>query len=485
MPASLWTPGAILPEPGVGFRITRRGGTGLGGLPFGVAAAVFASSWGPVGVVTDVFNVQQAKTVFGDDATAKIVQDAIDGGATKVRCVRLGGSGAAAGSKNLLDTTGSPITAATFTNRYPGDRVIGVTITDNLADGALRDFKIWEQIDSVWTLRQVVSFKKRGSSPADPAAVEPTELANAFAAAGSDWGTIAFVAAGSNILATISSPSAVSGGVDPTPANGDYSTAFAALGAARGWNELIVDTASNAIHLIVASFITNQINSGNFVSAVVGQNTSVAIATRLAESAAFNHFGMSYVINGFTAGGVNYEGYRAAARYAGMIVTKPVSTATTRAVVTGATAVYGTLTDQDRTNALTKGAIVFASNSEGQVWVVQGLTTFITETGDYDAGWKKKRRQRTRFKAIQLIADTADKLAGVINNDPDGHATVLGIGQQVATMMTNAREIRSLEMELDESIPAQGESATFRIGIVDMDSLEKLYFTFEFQYDTA
>lgn len=485
MPASLWTPGAVLPEPGVGFRITKRGGTGLVGLPFGVVGAVFASSWGPVGVVTDVTNVTQAQTVFGDDATAKIVQDALDGGATKVRCVRLGGGAPAAGSKTITDTTGSPINAATWTNKYPGTRPIGLTITDNVADGALRDFKVWEQINSVWTLRQVVSFKKRGSAPADPAAVEPTELVNAFAAAGSDWGSLAFLAAGNNILQTISSPSLVTGGVNATPTNGDYSTALSILGAARGVNEVIVDSVNTGIHGIVASFVTNQINTGNFLAAVIGQDTSVAIATRLSEVGGWNHIGLSYVINGFTAGGINYQGYRAAARYAGMIVTRPVSTATTRAVVTGATAVYGSLSDQDRIAALTRGAIVFAPNADGQVWVVQGLTTFITESGDYDLGWKKKRRQRTRFKLIQLIADTADKLAGTINNDPDGHATVLGIGQQVATQMISHREIRHFEMALDESIPPQGDSATFRVGVVDLDSLEKMYFTFAFQYATV
>jgi tail sheath protein len=478
MVAVIWTPGTIIPRPGVGFRIINIGQPEPSGAPYGVVAAAFSASWGPLAEVRSIRSITEASRVYGDTAGVEVVKEAIRGGALDVRCIRVG-TGGTVPSLNLVDTAGSPITALTITGRSAGTRPIAVTNKVNGQDTSKKDFTVWENVSGVYVLRQVFTYNVSAS-------VEPTNLYNAIVAAGSDWIAAAFVTNGSGVLALVASPTAITGGTNPTIVNADYSTAFDVLGANRGWNELVIDSESTTLQAVVAAYVTNQLNHGNFVGAVIGEPTSVAIATRLTDGRAYNNLGLSYVANGFkNIDGTTIEGWKAAARYAGMISSKPVNRATTHMPVPAAVSIVGLLSDSDLESALNAGLIVFSSSQAGNVWVEQGLTTFNTSNQDYDIGWKKLRRRRTRFQFMQRVTDSVDAQMGNLDNDDSGQNTVIGLAYRIADEMIAERALRRANIYVDPNRVSQGDYAFFVAELVDLDSLEKAHITFAFQFGTV
>src|SRR5690606_13818953 len=117
------------------------------------------------------------------------------------------------------------------------------------------------------------------------------------------------------------------------------------------------------------------------------------------------------------------EGYKAAARVAGMIASSEITESLTHAVVTGATDIIGPLTNAEIEKAILSGAIVFTFNPQKQVHIEYGINTLVTPSADQDIGWKKIRRVKTRDFLIDSIAATWDPIVGKINNSPDGRAT--------------------------------------------------------------
>ena len=111
------------------------------------------------------------------------------------------------------------------------------------------------------------------------------------------------------------------------------------------------------------------------------------------------------------------DGYKAAARVAGMVAAASITDSLTHAVVQGATGIEGALTNAEIEQAIQSGALVFSMSAQKQVHIESGITTFVTPTADMDAGWKKIRRMKTRDNLIERIVAAWDPLIGKINND--------------------------------------------------------------------
>lgn len=461
-------------RPGVYVRITNVGAPAQGNVPQGTVAALFQATWGPLGK-TILESADAVTDTYGSGGNTVVPTEAFNGGCRKVVGYRLG-TGGTKGALTLQDTTAvTPVNVVRLDALYVGTRgnSLKATVRDSLTDGTKRELLIYEGT----TLRQTFTFAKGGGGEVDALV--------AAVAAGSSWITATKLAPGNQTMAAITQ-SAFTTGADPAVDGSSYSTALTAI-EAEDWNVLCVDTDTTSIHATVQSYIDRVRSEGKRVRAVLGEPTSVAFATRKANASAFNDPAIAYVANGFQkSDGTNLEGFKAAARVAGMQAASPYNQSLTHAIVTTATDLVGGLTNAEIEQAINAGCLVFTKNAAGQVQIEYDINTFVTTTADLDAGWKKNRRVKTRDYLIATISATWDPLVGKVDNNPDGRATLIAAAQGVINAMIRAGALQDGKVIEDPDLAPAGESAWFKIqNLVDNDSAEKMYLTVGFQFAPA
>jgi hypothetical protein len=355
--------------------------------------------------------------------------------------------------------------------KYEGARgdSFTVTIRDSLVDDTKRELLLYEGA----TLRQTISFTKGDG--------EPQALVNAIAASNSPYITAIKLVDGSGELDVVTQQP-LTGGTDPTVNGESYSDGLVAI-EAIDWNVLAVDSKDPVTHAVVQTYIDRVRNEGKRVLAVVGEPTSENLATRLKNARAFNDPAIIYVANGFKGSdGITREGYKAAARVAGMTAAAQITESLTHYVVRGATELVGALTNAEIEQAIQSGALIFTMSAQKQVHIEYGINTFVTVTADMDAGWKKIRRVRTRDNLMDRIAATWDPLIGKINNSPDGRATLIAAAQGIINRMIAEGALLQGSIFEDPNNPPVGDSAWFVVQVDDLDSAEKVYITFQFRF---
>ncbi len=471
MAGSIFQVGEQKVRPGIYIRTTDVGEPPEAIIPQGTVATLFRASWGPLGEVVTIESAEAISPAFGDGGTVDALKENFRGGCRDVLGYRLGTGGAKA-TATLKDTATTPADAVKLEALYEGERgkEFTVTIRDSLIDETKRELLLYEGV----TLRQKVEFAK-GTG-------EPQALVEAIKESGSLWITASKVAESGTLAAVAQSP--FTGGQDPTVTGEDYSAGLMAIEALH-WNVLCVDTDDPITHAVVQTYVDRVTSEGKRILGTAGEPTSVELATRFANSRAFNDPPMHYVLNGFKGSdGIVREGYLAAARVAGMIAGSSITDSMTHAVVRGATEVVGALTNAEIEQALLSGAIVFTMSARKQVHIEQGINTFITPTADMDAGWKKIRRVKTRYNLIDRITETWDPLVGKVDNDPDGRGTLIAAAQGIINKMASPAEkalLGGVIME-DPDLPPDGDSAWFVAAVDDKDSAEKMYIRFGFRY---
>jgi len=269
-----------------------------------------------------------------------------------------------------------------------------------------------------------------------------------------------------------------------------YDNAFEALKPLR-WNVIGIDTDDSVAQDALVTFVNEMYDDGKFVMGVVGDSAS--FASRAEPYQAFNDYKIIYVGSGFkyadkvnadkTAVEVKREGFLAAARVAGMIAGTPANASITHKVITGAVEVTEHLTNANYEAAIQNGMLTFSTAPNGTIWVESGVNTLVNLDTEDDAGWKKIKRTKIRFELMQRMNDTVENLVGSINNDADGRATIIQAAQGVCNSMVNEKKLLAgAKVVLDDANPPEGESAWFLIFADDIDSLEKMYFTFKFRF---
>lgn len=470
MAGSVFQVGEQKIRPGVYVRVTNIGEPPEAIIPQGIVAALFRASWGPLGQVTYLENADAVTATFGNSGTIDATLEAFRGGCRRVVGYRLGSGGAKA-AITLKDTATTPANVVTITAKYEGVRGndFKVTVRDSLTDTTKRELLLYEGV----TLLQVITFAK-GTG-------EPQALVDAIAASNSPYITATKIADGSGTLATVTQQP-LTGGQDPTVDGESYSVGLAAI-EAIDWNVLAVDSEDPVTHAVVQTYIDRVRNEGKRVLGVVGEPTSVPLATRLANAREFNDPAIIYVANGFKGSdGLTREGYKAAARVAGMVASAQITESLTHYVVKGATELVGALTNAEIEQAIQSGALVFSMSAQKQVQIEYGINTFVTPTADMDAGWKKIRRVRTRDNLMDKITATWDPLIGKINNNPDGRATLIAAAQGIINRMIAEGALLQGTIFEDPNNPPQGDSAWFVVQVDDLDSAEKVYVTFQFRF---
>lgn len=468
---AFFTPGEQKARPGAFIRVSSAVTAGAAELPAGVCAAVFKADWGPLGVAVEIDSDSEREVKYGA-ASATSGADLVTqelAAAKKVVAVRVGTGGTKA-SKTLQDTTGTPVNVITCTAKYAGTRALTVTIRDSAADATKREFIVYEGT----RVRQIITFTK-GTGEID-------SLIAAWTAAGSDWVDLAKLAAGNGVMAAITQ-SSLTGGANPTITNGDYTTALSVIESAN-WDVVACDSTDNSVHVLLSAYLARVYSDGKMVRGVVAETTSIAIATRMTNAAAFNSYLMHYVLNPYNnAAGTKVDGYQLAGRIAGMIAAAPANASLTHQAISGAATLAETLTNAQIEAAIAKGCLVLSYNAAGAVMIEYGINTLVTLASDQDAGWKKIRRTSTRFELLKRATAVADPLIGTVDNSADGRATICAAIQGIINaMIGEGKLLAGGSCVVDPDNPPAGDSAWFKIAVDDLDSAEKLYFAFGFRF---
>lgn len=454
-------------RPGSYFNIQKKDSNSAAGIMNGVTAVIFKADFGPLNTVVELSAEDGYEKTFGTGLTTDAIKEVIAGGAKTIVACRVG-SGGTQGTINLADVDGED--ALSITAKYPGERKFTVTVREKLSDSALRECVIYA---GTAECEKVEFASGEGEAKA---------LVDAFAAS-QNFSAELKEGKEKALLAAVSQ-SVFMDGTNPQTTTGDYSNAFTQIEPYE-FNTICVDTEDPEIHLLLQSFLNRIFNAGSLAQAVVAEKMEVDLETRIDHAAAFNDEKMNYVLNACVEEqGTVIDGYQTAARIAGMIGSVSSGSSLTHTVVSGFSRILERLTNTEMTSAEKRGCIVLSYNKAKQVWIDNAINTLITPADNQDDGWKKIRRVKTRFELIRRINTTADDLAGKVDNDINGRATVISQIQGVSDSMKEEGKLVACTVTESSVYKADGDSAWFDIDVIDKDSMEHIYLTFLFRFST-
>lgn len=454
-------------RPGSYFNIQKKGGNAAAGIMNGVTAVIFKADFGPLNTVVELSAEDGYEQTFGTGLTTDAIREAIAGGAKTIIACRVG-NGGTQGTITLKDTAKED--ALSITAKYPGDKDFTVTVREKLSDSTLKECIFYT---GTTEFEKVEFVSGEGEAKALVDALTPSKNFKAELKPDKD-----------NALLEIVSQSAFAKGTNPQTTTGDYSNAFAQVEPFE-FNTICLDTEDTEIHLLLQSFVNRIFDAGSLAQAVVAEKHTVELETRIKHAAAFNDEKMNYVLNAWMdEQGVTIDGYQTAARIAGMIGAVAANSSLTHTVISGFTEILEKLTNTDVISAEKRGCIVLSYNKAKQVWIDNAINTLITPADNQDDGWKKIRRVKTRFELIRRISTVTDDLAGKVDNDNNGRATVISQIQGVGASMLEEGKLISCVVTESSASKAEVDSAWFDIDVIDKDSMEHIYLTFLFRFST-
>lgn len=455
-------------RPGAYFNIQKEGQEEEAGAVNGVTAVIFQADTGPLCEAVEIDVKDGYEKIFGTGKTTDAMQEAIKGGAKTLIACRVGSGGTSA-SVTIQDVDGAD--AVTITAKDSGKKEFAVTIREKLGDETKKECILY---DGRAELEVAEFVTGEGEAAALSASLASSGYFTAKTADGKD----------SAVLMEVSQ-SAFTGGEDPSVTVNDYADAFAAV-EKYSFNTICVDTEDRAVHLLLQAFVARVFTAGLLTQAVVAERDTVELETRMEHAAAFNDEKMHYVLNAHVKG-TDFElnGYQTAARIAGMIGACPSNLSLTHTVIQGVQELLEKLTNTQIIAAEKKGCIVLTRNmSTKKIWIDHAINTLVEPPEHMDAGWKKIRRVKTRFELIQRINARMDECIGKLDNDSNGRSTAVMKMQEIGDSMVAEGKLVSCQVSESVLYTADGDSAWFIIKVVDKDSMEHIYLTFNFQFST-
>lgn len=465
-----FTAGETKKRPGIYQRYENVGTPQLAGATNGICAALIRSNWGPVNEIQVLDSAEQISRIYGKDAVDGILTQLFYGGAQKVIAVRVG-SGGAKGTATLKDSTGTGV--LTLSLKYPGERNLQYLVREYVNDETKKELVLLE--NQVVLERFIFAASPADSTEADELLAAMVNSAYCTAAKTSGYsgtGTVELIAQGN-----------FSGGTAVTTATQDYQNGLNVLETQR-FNTLSVDTIATGVIALLAPFMDKIYNNGKMAFAVVGGDPASSLTTRMGQAAALNDYKMIFVGSGWKdSSGNTFVGEKAAARIAGMVAAIPANDSITHKIISGAVEPTEYLTNSQYEDCIDHGMLMFSVNSLGQVWVDAGITTLTTNSGEDDEGWKKIKRTKIRFELMTRATDSVAPLVGAVPNNDDGRATVIQVVQGICNnMVAEEKLLPGATCVLDSANTPQGDSAWFLIMANDIDSIEKVYLTFQFSF---
>ena len=465
--AVFYNAGETKTRPGVYQRHTNVGFDTPTGAQDGICAIPVKASWGPLGKVirnntASELTKNYGAGEYGAGYTVPAAEAMFKGGASIVYTYRLGTGGTAA----KLDMNGLTVTA-----KYVGKMPISVAVQEKLGDTSRKQFLVYAGS----TLVEKFEF-----------AAGTGEGAALIAAVSSNYVVLSAETAPETVPVLAVASGALTGGVDPTVTNADYSAAFAALETFY-YNTIALDVDDDenmTLSLLLQSYLDNAYQLGKLGIAVVGEKTTVAFATRCKHARAFNDAKVVFLGGGYMAGTENKDGVMAICYTAGVIASTPTNQGITRAVITGATELCESLTYAQYEDAILAGMLMVSMSPDGSIWYDSAINTLTSpEPGTQDDGWKKIRRTKVRFELINRLDNVLQPKIGRVSANSDGVADIVQAGQRILdAMVTEDKLATGATFYADPANPLAGDSAWFIIQADDLDSLEKIYLQYQFRY---
>ena len=448
MAGGTWTSqNKVRPGAYINFKAVQRSALTVGDR--GVAAIGLPLSWGEEGELIDVLssdflNGNSLKTV-GIDASstgrsARLLRGILSY-AYDVLVYRLPTVGT-----NAVTATKATATAAgiVFTAKYKGAMGNNLSVAI-VADGT--GWRVYSYLNGVQVDNQKISTI--------------SDLVS------NDY--IDFSAAGSGSLAATTAT--LTGGLDEVVTSANIGTAYTAM---RGklelanWQTLAVAT-DNATE--ISNFITFIENlredEGRYVQAVV------------ANASGADYEGIINNVCGAIVNGETFDAVDFTAIVAGMTAGANFNESNTARVIVGATSIVNQLTDSQIKAGLGEGKFMLSSTASGNIKVEQDINSLHNYPSDKNYAFSKNRVIRLLDEIGTSIKQTwEDVYMGKVNNNAGGRSLFRADIIQYINELQRLTAVQDFSPE--DVVVEQGtdiDAVLVTIGIMPVDSMEKLYMT--------
>lgn len=454
-------------RPGTYQRYTNRGKNANAGATENSVAIPVQANWGPFDVVTIHESVTSIKETYGTGGTVDAAIAILEGGAPKVKVIRLNKSANASGGTEAAVASLTLGVAVKVSAKYPGTKAISIA-TRVKTEGASKEIVVYSGTTKV----EAFSFA---------IGEEAKEAENLVKAVASSAYITAEVTTESAV--PIQAMTALTGGADPTISTESYSEAFNKLEPYRP-SHAALDCVTPAVQAVLKAWLDRVWEEGLLVRAVVGgTNKGAEFTSMTAASSACND--KKVIANGIwgrDAEGNVVDGYKMAAYVCGAIAGTPSNQSITHKTVPGIVSIEPH-TNAEYEAAIDAGLLLASTSAAGTVWFDSGINTLVTPAENEDNGWKKIRRVETRCEMITRIDAALAPLIGNVNCDGDGVALAIQYGQGVLNDMIAEGKLKAgATFYEDPEKPYEGDSAWFISAADDNDSLEKIYTRHEFRF---
>lgn len=431
----------------------------------GVFCIPIHADFGPVGEVQELHTKSELNALYMASGTVDAAEKLFEAGANTVYVYRLG-TGGKKGTLTINNTEGSQ--AVTLETLYETAIPFAITLKQKLGDTTTKECSIYNSA----TLLEKISFSA-GENEVDNF-VEAMKDSKYMIATKS--------ANGNGTLETIAQK-ALTGGTAVAVTNEDYGNAFTAFESYR-WNVLVLDTVESEIQALAKIYMERIHDNGSIGICVLGEATTSSLKTRMENAKAYNAPYFVYCGSGYIdPAGSSVDGYLSVAVQAGIIGCKESSRSIVHTEILDADGCIEKLTDMQYIEAIKYGLLLLSEGSDGQTWFDSGVNTYTVLKEEDDEGWKKIKRTAVRYEAFDRINRTLEPLIGKINCDADGVDNVIQQGKTVlAEMARESKILDDYDFYEDTENPHAADHAHFIIKLNDIDSLEKIYLTYQFQY---
>lgn len=433
----------------------------------GVFCVPVHADFGPVGEVRKITSKSSLDALYMTSGTIDAAEKLFEAGANTVYVYRLG-TGGKEGTLELQTTTASK--AVTLKTKYPTGLKFSVTIKQKLGDATTKECSVYNDL----ILVEKLSFAA-GSGE--------NEAANLVEAMkDSRYLTAELTASATGIMQTVTQQ-ALAGGTAPSVTTSDYSNAFNVF-ETYAWNVLVLDSVNADAKALAKTYMDRIHDNGALGICVLGTEENKSLAERIAAAKSYNAPYFVYVGSGYyNTAGDKVDGYIATAVQAGIIGCKESSKSIVHTEIPDADSCVEQLTNEQYVEAIKAGLLLLSEGQEGQVWFDSGVNTYTVLSEQDDEGWKKIKRTAVRYEAFDRINRTLEPLVGKINNDSSGIDNVIQEAKKVlAEMNREGKILDTYEFYEDTDNPHAADYANFIITIDDIDSMEKIYLTYQFQY---
>ena len=468
MMTGTYDPGETKIRPGVYRRYTTPEKKTVAEAINGVFAIPIQADFGPVGTVQVHTKAETVEDMYGSGGTVKGVLNLFDNGASKVYVYRLGAEGTK-GILELMDDQGEK--AVTLETKYPTKLVFSLTLKQPLSSSSKKEVTIYQGS----SLKEKFTYETGSDeNEVDAFIREINQKSSVFTAVKADGEK--------NSLAQVSQKESTAG-TNPTVVTGNYEEAFGAF-EAYTWNALVADTTDTAVHALLKAYMQRMKSNGCVGICVVGESAEVDFAERMSHAKEFNSEAFVYVGSGFVnKNGEKIDGYEAITVIAGIIGSCPANQSIVHSVIADAVEPLEILSKEKYIQAIENGMLMLSQGPEGEVWFDSGINTLNVLEENQDAGWKKIRRTKTRFELFDRLHRTISPVIGKINCDSDGIANVIKLAKDVLDAMTREGKLMDgADIYEDPQEPHGPEDVHFIVAATDLDSLEKVYLNYQFNF---